>query len=670
MWLHGSNVVNSAGSYGIQGVSSPANVPPAFYEACEWTDLSGNFWLLGGYHNAASYGDLWKYDRITNEWTWMRGTTIPDDVGNFGTRGIPAISNLPPARSYGAATWTDNNGDLWVFGGTGNGGRNDLWRYNIATNIWTWMKGDSINNQPGVYGTQGVPDTTNKPGARWETSATWTDAANDLWLFGGLRAAANAFNDLWRYNIATNTWTWMKGSNLTAQTGIFGIQGVESPANTPGARMAFSHWKDAVGNFWIFAGSFQGGGDCNDMWRYNPASGNWAWMGGSIAYNDSGFYGTKCISSPANLPTARKENRASWKDTQGNFWFFGGVKIIANNVWNDLWKYCASTNEWIWVSGDSTTNALGNWGTRGVSAATNIPQARTGSVGWTDGNNHLYFFGGSTAPFNNPYNDIWVYAIDTTCAECGVAAPPVASFLASDTVVCANDCIDFTDLSTGATSWQWSFAGATPSSSAVANPQNICYDSSGIYAVMLIVTNAAGSDTLAFNNYITVYSIPNTPVITQSGDTLFSSTGYTSYQWYFGSDTINGATNNFYVATQSGNYNLAVTGENGCSVGAGIVNVIASLNEFGVWGSEFWVAPNPARDELTVYCLQFTDGTIEIYNSIGVRIYFSEEKNVCRDTMHCVFTKEISLKDFAGGIYVVQIKSEEGIAVKKFIIQK
>jgi len=65
--------------------------------------------------------------------------------------------------------------------------------------MWTWMKGDNTPNIAGVYGTQGVANIANKPGGR-SLSTSWTDASGNLWLFGG-----NNFNDLWKYDVGTNS---------------------------------------------------------------------------------------------------------------------------------------------------------------------------------------------------------------------------------------------------------------------------------------------------------------------------------------------------------------------------------------------------------------------------------------------------------------------------------
>src|SRR5206468_244505 len=130
------------------------------------------------------------------------------------------------------------------------------------------------------------------------------------------------FNDLWRYNIATNTWTWMKGSNMQGQAGTWGTTGVEDSLNTPSGRWAYDRWKDKSGNLWLFGGNgFDITGftwPLGDLWRYNPVTNNWTWMNGSNTGSALGTYGTKCVTSPSNKPTHRYESRTSWSDADGN----------------------------------------------------------------------------------------------------------------------------------------------------------------------------------------------------------------------------------------------------------------------------------------------------------------------------------------------------------------
>ena len=214
------------------------------------------------------------------EWTWMSGTSTVNQYGIYGTQGIPDAANVPGARDTGI-TWTDAAGDLWLFGGLGyaasgnTGYLNDLWRYNVATGQWTWMNGASTVNQRGVYGTHGVSDAANVPGARY-ASIAWTDAAGDLWLFGGFGYAASGtgpLNDLWRYSTTTGQWTWMSGASDIDQYGVYGIQGAPDAANVPGARYRSISWTDGAGDLWLFGGlgyATSGGiDDLNDLWRFD-----------------------------------------------------------------------------------------------------------------------------------------------------------------------------------------------------------------------------------------------------------------------------------------------------------------------------------------------------------------------------------------------------------------
>src|SRR5438105_1707810 len=104
-WIKGDSAVNPSGSFGIQGVSNPQNNPTGFYESAEWKDLDGNLWLFGGASlNFVEFGDLWKYNIASNEWTWVKGSGLPTQAGIYGTLGVPSSSNLPGSRGWGVAT--------------------------------------------------------------------------------------------------------------------------------------------------------------------------------------------------------------------------------------------------------------------------------------------------------------------------------------------------------------------------------------------------------------------------------------------------------------------------------------------------------------------------------------------------------------------------------------
>ena len=67
---------------------------------------------------------------------------------------------------------------------------------------------------------------------------------------------SSSLNDLWRYRVNDSTWTWMSGSDSSDQSGIYGVKGVSSPSNVPGARDGATGWYDSLREeFWLFGGS-------------------------------------------------------------------------------------------------------------------------------------------------------------------------------------------------------------------------------------------------------------------------------------------------------------------------------------------------------------------------------------------------------------------------------
>jgi N-acetylneuraminic acid mutarotase len=332
------------------GNPSASTIPGARFEPASWTDSAGNFWLFGGngfdaVGNESPMNDLWKYSN--GQWTWVAGSSVGRQNGNYGSLGVASATNHPGGRS-GAMTWIDASGNLWLFGGLGydesnpiNDVLSDLWKY--SNGQWTWMGGPKIKQQSGIYGTKGLASPTNNPGARWG-AFNWKDSAGNLWLFGGSGYDANGsvqvLNDLWEYS--NGEWIWMGGSNVIAQPGIYGTKGTPSPNNIPGARWAGATWTDPSGDVWLFGGngfvSNVSAGWLNDLWKFS--NGQWTWMGGSNVVNQSSSYGTQGSLGVGNAPGGRFFlNR--WVDANGNLWLFGGYGQIPGNTGNlnDLWMY-------------------------------------------------------------------------------------------------------------------------------------------------------------------------------------------------------------------------------------------------------------------------------------------------------------------------------------------
>ena len=278
--------------------------------------------LLGSFFAASSAG---AQTTAPNEWTWVGGNAYTGNVpGSWGTLGVPSLENIPGIR-YRASTWTDNDGNFWLFGGAGEDASNtsgwlsDLWMYSPSNGEWTWMGGGNTvgsggrnfypfeytdyAGQPGNYGTLGAFAPANVPGGRGNSSS-WVDNQGTFWLFGGTGVDANGvvglLNDLWKLNPTTKQWAWMGGSNALSSNcfqpdpyetdcaagGVYGTLGKPSAGNTPRGRKGATSWVDSQGNFWIFGGwgfdlEYQLQFYYNDLWEFSPTTGQWAWMGGS-----------------------------------------------------------------------------------------------------------------------------------------------------------------------------------------------------------------------------------------------------------------------------------------------------------------------------------------------------------------------------------------------------
>ena len=337
------------------GEPATGNIPGARSYAASWVDSSGNLWLFGGngFDGGETVGylnDLWEFNPFTNEWAWMTGaSTIPPvynsgSAGVYGTLGVAAAGNTPGSR-MGATSWTDNSGNLWLFGGWGfdasgnDGSLNDLWEFTPSANEWAWMAGsstvpqtsDGSGSQPGVYGIRGTPAAGNIPGGR-QGGNGWTDSSGNLWLFGGSSINGNNtgyLNDLWEFSPKTGEWTWMCGSDLPGDSGEI-QEPCGDPAGSyeisgfvPADRWNAANWTDSTGQFWLFGGiNGDGYGRTNDLWVFNPSSQEWAWKGGSLV-SPGGVYGTLGTPAPRNIPGVR-DSSSVWVDGSNNLWLFGG----------------------------------------------------------------------------------------------------------------------------------------------------------------------------------------------------------------------------------------------------------------------------------------------------------------------------------------------------------
>ncbi len=433
-WALISNSDSVGSVYGKKDIAAKGNIPRARFDCVSWSDDSCNLWLFGGANNsienAEVFSELWKFNIKNGEWTWVGGIDSVNQ-GQYGVQGAPSTTNIPRSRE-GAASWTDNNGNFWLFGGSGfyevdsggvySGGSNylnDLWKYESKSNEWTWVGGSNLINGAAEYGSKSIAKAGNIPGGR-TGSVNWKDSNGNLWLYGGFGYDVNHsygfLSDLWMYDINNGLWTWKNGSDKGDQPLTYLTVGVPNAANTPGNRVGSVAWVDNNSNLWMYGGGHtsytRGNNAINDLWVYNITTNQWTILNAPDSIYANGNYGTMGIAAPSNNPGARVYS-AGWVDDEYNFWLFGGYGTSSyySGFLNDLWKYNISINEWTWVNGPDTLNNFGSSST---------PSARELATSFVDSDGNFWLYGGTSSYLGGVLGDLWKYTNCSSDCKCSV----------------------------------------------------------------------------------------------------------------------------------------------------------------------------------------------------------------------------------------------------------
>ena len=151
---------------------------------------------------------------------------------------------------------------------------------------------------------------------------------------------------------------------------------------------------------------------------------------------------------------------------------------------------------------------------------------------------------------------------------------PTAGFVGSPTSGDYPLLVNFTNQSSGATSYSWNFGDGGTSTST--NPSHT-YTSAGTFTVTLTATNSCGSDQMVRTNYITVTTPPCDPPVASftgsptSGDyplnvsfTDASTNSPTSWSWNFGDGGTSTQQNPSHTYTAAGTFTVTMTATNAC----------------------------------------------------------------------------------------------------------
>ena len=197
------------------------------------------------------------------------------------------------------------------------------------------------NPQPlGVHGNSMEFNTSNKPAVREHCGGGLSN--NQLFVYAGVTMNPSGTGmgdnaDLWVYDIPSNQWAWVTDYGNQPN---YSNQGSESQSAHPGQRNRMASATDPQGNIWFFGGQHRENNQDyqrNDIWKLNPNTKKWTWVGGPSNLDDNG-----------NNDWPPYIHIVPWFDNQGTMWMYGGAHDNGGmrRSFNDLWKYNTNTNQW------------------------------------------------------------------------------------------------------------------------------------------------------------------------------------------------------------------------------------------------------------------------------------------------------------------------------------
>ncbi len=209
--------------------------------------------------------------------------------------------------------------------------------------------------------------------------------------------------------------------------------------------------------------------------------------------------------------------------------------------------------------------------------------------------------------------------------------------------------------SNGLSTWQVSDIYTTP--------HLISVSDSGTYEI-LEVEDALCVGTPYGYAIVHKYAIPQTPIIAQVGDELFSDI-VTGNQWYLDDIAIQGATHTTYMAAVSGKYYDIIINNNCVSDTSNVIDVvIIDINEHST--GVFQIIPNPAKGNIRIKSKYNFSGNLKIklYSISGVLI---NEYNL--DISNNTTTNTLDISTLDSGLYFLRISNNQINVVNKLIIK-
>ncbi len=651
-WMGGDTIINVAvnRSAGI-GASSAVSTPGGRHGAVGAVDRNGNCLIFGGYFGSSStppiYGDLWKFDTTTTQWTWVHGHNAVGQPGVYGTRGVPDPANMPGCR-YDGVTWTDVSGNLWMSGGYGFGRvgairhMNDVWKYDPVTNMWSHMRG-SDTAQQASFGTRLMPDPGNSPGSR-NTAVKWIDRQGNFWMFGGAGFASS-----WTMGALADLWRLAPPPVVLQQPAAF----------TDAARSVCPGTQQVVFAVPAVAGAVR------YAWAYTGSGVTLAADTTTLPRNTADF---SALAVPGAVRVTPLNNSGSGPHRDTLVWISAkpDVRISASAdticTGESTVLTASGADHYLWLTINDTLSVLtqspaqttlytltGRIDSTGCADTAEAeiavmplpavsvtpagplfvcaPDQALLTAGAGTGYDYTWMQGTQTAGTGGQYaaSVTGLYRVIVTDQATGcrdtsaevdvtVHQPPHVAIEPGDTSFCAGQAVTLRAVSQGSgLVYQWTDgAGLIP----YADTGFIQVDSTGDYSVIVFYPSVPGCRDTADPVRITVHPLPQ-PEITWDGERFHTTPGYATYQWYGEQGLLPGATDSVYQPLVNGSYSVTVTDTNGCTGASPAYTVRrVDIETAGEFSRRVIFSPNPTTGLVRISGL-VPDGVVSLLSIQG-----------------------------------------------------
>ena len=255
-----------------------------------------------------------------------------------------------------------------------------------------------------------------------------------------------------------------------------------------------------------------------------------------------------------------------------------------------------------------------------------------------------------------------------------------AGFLANNTEICAGDTVYFSNSSTDAVSYLWTFDGAETVNSTQTNPYAV-YNIAGNYNVTLRANGIIDSVTLTQSNYITVrelavsdFSVNDTLLFQPGALALFQNNciNADNYLWYFGDDFTSIDQTPWHIYDTTGYFTVTLIAFNNfCGndtlIKTNYIHVdIVDGSELNSLVNDIKVFPNPFNAQFSISFNVLKEGlySINLIDIKGSEIILTDKQTYNPGSYNLEFNKE----KLSEGMYL--LKFNDGNAVRYYNLVK